>query len=215
MTFDHSELEQRGWTAVSGISTTADLLGFAQSLGRPVRAPTGELVKRLIPKTSGTIPGTLSSTFGMGAFPLHTDTAFWPLPCRYIVFRVTGDVRRHTTLMSFSELLESCPPDKHSLFISSVWLAGAPSKSFYCSMTFRKGEHRVWRYDAQCMRPANLAAKLVREKIHETLLRADIVHHIDWSKTSVAVLSNWTVLHGRAPRPADEGFRLLERIYVE
>jgi hypothetical protein len=72
----------------------------------------------------------------------------------------------------------------------------------------------VWRYDAQCMEPANRAAKRVNEVIKEKLAEG-IKDHIDWTQHSVTVIRNWNVLHGRGPMPVNEHCRLLERIYVE
>jgi hypothetical protein len=36
---------------------------------------------------------------------LHTDTAFWALPARFLVMRATGDKRRTTRVCPFDELL--------------------------------------------------------------------------------------------------------------
>jgi hypothetical protein len=215
MVLDRSELERRGWTNVEGIQGNSDLLELARSIGRPRLAPTGELIKRLTPRPSvDSGMRTLSRSFGMGTFPLHTDTAFWPLPCRYLVFRATGDVRRRTTLMTFSRLLEGFGPLELALIQNSIWLARTPSRSFYCSMMFRSGQETVWRYDAQCMEPVNKAAGQINEVIKEKLTRG-IKDYIDWTQHSVSVIHNWSVLHGREPMPDNEHCRLLERIYVE
>jgi hypothetical protein len=212
---DRLELEARGWTIVEGITTSTRLLEVACSLGRPVPSPTGELIKQLTPR-SGAVSRkqTLSAAYGMGEFPLHTDTAFWPLPCRYLIFRATGDVRRHTTVLTFARLLTELGSESSSLAERSIWLARTPERSFYCSMTFAAAKERCWRYDTQCMVPVNKAAKQIEEKVRCRIpsIKKDLVRLAD----GVAlVLCNWKVLHGRGPMPVGEKIRILERVYVE
>ena len=87
------------------------------------------------------------------------------------------------------------------------------SKTFYCSMRFRSSKGIGWRYDAQCMVPANEAAVRVKEMLSR-LLPTSQTERIEWAKDVAAVLCNWQVLHGRGPSPQEENHRLLERIYV-
>jgi len=79
-------------------------------------------------------------------------------------------------------------------------------------LRFRHGQSAGWRYDADCMSPANEAAN----EVHEILrpLVAARAKCINWSGDMAVVLSNWDVLHGRGPEPPDEGVRVIERLYV-
>src|SRR4051794_21922126 len=90
---DLSDLHSRGWLLVNGVSSAADLLELGKAVGVPVAAPNGELVKELrqTPQNEAR-KGTQSAIYGTGPFPLHTDTAFLPLPVRFIVLRASGDV---------------------------------------------------------------------------------------------------------------------------
>src|SRR5260370_12977058 len=100
-----TELNTRGWTCVTGSSSRSALLELARSIGRPVPSPSGELVRELAPKPPAAAGrGTLSKAYGMGAFPLHTDTAFWPVPARYVVLLASGDIRRYTSVLTFTDL---------------------------------------------------------------------------------------------------------------
>lgn len=212
---NRSELEARGWTKVTGVASRDELLRLAFSLGRPVRSPTGELIRQLVPtETDHAKPSTLSAMHGLGAFPLHTDTAFWPRPCRYLVFRATGDVRRPTTLASFERLLSSLGDGFLALAERSVWIASAPIQSHYCLMRFRFGQHIGWRYDPRSMIPANDAARRVHSRLNDLLpsLETEVVR---WEEGSAVIVCNWKMLHGRGPMPANEKRRILERIYVE
>jgi hypothetical protein len=211
----HAELERRGWVRVTDISTRPALLELARSLGSPVPSPTGELVKEIrITPASNARTGTLSAAYGDGEFPLHTDTAFWPVPARYIVLRVRGDTRRPTTISSFEDLSQEC--GGHSLLVlaeKSIWRVRTRSASFYCSLRFRVNRSSGWRYDRECMFPANGAAQKL-EQILESLTTGSRGESIGWSGDEAIVLSNWSILHGRGRAPRDEKERILDRVYV-
>lgn len=208
------ELDEQGWTLVTGINTQSDLLELARSIGRPLPTPTGELIKVLTPTPQANARrATLSKTYGTGAFPLHTDTAFWPVPSRYVVLRANGDTRRDTTILTFTDLIGEGPEQLSTLIDRSVWRVRTPSARFYCSMRFRCGRAAGWRYDAQCMIPVNSASANVQEILNELISRAQL-RLINWTGDVAAVLCNWHVLHGRGAAPPNEGNRILERVYV-
>lgn len=213
-TINWSDLQTRGWTSVVGVSNKAELLKLAKSLGQPVPSPTGELVKELIPTLqSDARSGTLSKTYGRAEFPLHTDTAFWPVPARYVIFRARGDIRRQTTLLAFDHIFQGEHQKLREIAQRSVWIARTPSTAFYCSMKFSVAGQVGFRYDAQCMRPANSSAFLIREAL-EPLLSYDRGEGVDWEYDVAIVVNNWQALHARGPGPSDEGARILERMYV-
>jgi alpha-ketoglutarate-dependent taurine dioxygenase len=209
-----TELQDRGWARVANVPSQAVLLELARSIGRPLPSPTGELVKEIrITSRPMARPGTFSSAYGCGEFPLHTDTAFWPVPARYVVLRVQGDTRRCTKVRAFEDVFRECEKHSRALTEQSVWLVRARSASFYCSMSLRLDQRVGWRYDDKCMFPANRAAREVKEVL-EGLTRSSAGEWITWSGEEAVVLSNWRVLHGRGPAPRDENERILERIYV-
>ena len=158
-------------------------------------------------------PGSQSSLHGTGRFPLHTATVFWPIPVRYVVLRVIGDTRRPTTVLPFAQLLRESGGRVATLAERSVWLAGAKSRPFYCSMKFTHNGVSGWRYDADNMSPANDAANEV-DQVLRRLVASGIGDHIQWSGETAVVLANWHVLHGRGPEPMNEGVRIVERLYV-
>jgi alpha-ketoglutarate-dependent taurine dioxygenase len=208
------ELQTKGWTLVDGISSQVELLELGRALGCPVPAPNGEFVKEIRRIPADKAPaGSQSSIYGTGFFPLHTDTVFWPLPVRYVLLRCYGDTRRPTTVMSFSNLLRECDAQFYVFAQRSVWLVGAGSKRFYCSLQFREGDLSGWRYDFDLMSPANDAAVQV-DRVLRPLVIGDKVDSITWSDNTAVVLSNWTTLHGRGSEPPDEGIRVIERLYV-
>jgi len=138
LVIDHDELAHRGWTTVSRINSCDELLNLAKSLGTPLQAPTGELIKRLTVKPAAEArAGTLSATFGAKSFPLHTDTAFWSIPARYLVMRVHGDYRRSTTVLSFKRMFRDLRFDISDDVRRSVWVVRTPLASRYRMMQFQ------------------------------------------------------------------------------
>lgn len=210
-----ADLRSSGWCYVRGVSSQSDLLGLARSIGRPIPSPTGELIKELRPTAAPRArPGTLSFAFGAGSFPGHTDTAFWPVPARYLVFRVRGDYRRRTTVMRLEDVIRKGPSNLTTNIERAVWVVRTNNRRFYCSMKFRHEGNTGWRYDVQCMAPANAVAVEVRELLGPLLTASQPVA-IDWGPDLAVVVSNWEILHGRGPAPPDETDRILERVYVE
>src|ERR1700679_2753734 len=93
------EAEERGFVQISGIDDKDSLFELARSLGNPIKTSSDEFLRELrVRPCTIARPNTLSAMFGVGGFPLHTDTAFWALPARFLVMRVIGDNRRPTTL---------------------------------------------------------------------------------------------------------------------
>ena len=209
-----ANLEKSGWISVKGVSCRAELLELGRAFGCPVPSPNGEMVKEIrVTRAAEAAPGSQSSLYGTGAFPLHTDTIFWPVPVRYVILRARGDTRRPTTVMSFARLFRECGARFSVLAEKSVWLVRTKSSGFYCSFRFRQGHSGGWRYDADCMSPANDAAIEVHRVLRPFVAsaRGDC---IDWSEDVAVILSNWNVLHGRGPEPPEEGMRIIERLYV-
>jgi hypothetical protein len=209
------EAEERGFVQISGIDDKDSLLELARSLGNPIRTSSGEFMRelRVVPSAIAR-PNTLSAMFGVGGFPLHTDTAFWALPARFLVMRVIGDNRRPTTLFPFGDLLSLAGVRMTNAIRTSVWRLKSTTGWVYCEMAFRtpNGGHG-FRYDRQCMTPANSAARKVDEYICSQLPETAI-NRIVWSETTAMVVANWQSLHGRGPEPPQEQQRILQRIYV-
>jgi len=214
MTSIEHQLKQRGWAEEEGGIDEATLLGFADSLGTPIASNSGELVKRLTPKHQGlATEHTFSGSYGNKAFPLHTDTAFWPLPARYVIFVSTGPSSTGTLVAPFERLLARLPRKQIAQAEQSVWLIPPPFGNMYCSLQFRSGRSFGWRYDAHCMRPANGAAHAIHDALTE-IEKELAAERCIWTKGKVLVLDNWVAIHGREAVPSMDCHRELLRVYV-
>src|SRR5215831_5432903 len=88
-----SGLAAAGWWATSLGERPVDICAMttrvqilAASLGEVVHGRNRQQVEHVIPRTAETAyAGSLSTTYGLGSIPIHTDTAHWPVPCRYLV----------------------------------------------------------------------------------------------------------------------------------
>ena len=208
------KLEDKGWTLLTGIASRHQLLELAHESGQPLPHPGGEIIKEVRTRPAESArPGTLSSKFGTGTFPLHTDTAFFEVPARFILLRVLGDTRRATTVLPFRDVIYKFGEPPGEWAERSIWRIRSRTGSIYGSMCFDRQGIKGWRFDTGCMSPANLAAKRITEAIGAKATEQN-VQKIDWSSGCVAVISNWTVLHGRGPAPDGEREGVLERIYV-
>lgn len=203
-------LRSLGWVTLSNYSRQTPTLDLARALGEPVRSPSGEFARNLIPIENGeAIPGSFSHKFGKGEFPLHTDTAFWPVPARYLVFRAIGDTRRKTLIAPVAQVI---PRGLAQKVRASVWIIRC-RRPFYCSMQFQQLGEVGFRYDPMIMQPANLSAMSVGCSFSSALAQFPSIP-VDWTIAGTVIIDNWRVLHGRGPAPCGEGPRVLERVYV-
>lgn len=209
------EADECGMVVVKGVSDRDSLFELAESLGSPISGVDGELIKELrVVEREAARPSTLSARFGTAGFPLHTDTAFWSVPARFVVMRVAGDVRRPTTVCSFINLFARIGEGLMAAARSAVWTLKTSSGPVYCGMQFRTFDGlRGFRYDRQCMIPANPAAREVDECICSAAF-GSAIRQIEWSVGTAVVIANWQALHGRGPEPQRETERILQRIYV-
>lgn len=193
------------------IKDDSSFLQLAKSIGKIRRHKNGQDIKFLtVSEKSAARPNTLSSLHGKGAFPLHTDTAFCSTPVKYVLLRaISGDLSRPTTFISFNELLGDIP---ESLIQRAVWSCTYGSSLFYTQIRFKVGDAHGQRLDLDCMQPCNKSAMAIRAHISSRLTHPK---EIKWKPNMVAVIPNWTHLHGRGDSKKADTNRILQRIYVD
>lgn len=203
------------WQVFDGVETDAALLRLASSVGTPRMLRSGDVIKNLCPISSSMArPSTFAAKHGLGRYPLHTDTAHYPVPVRYLVMRVIGRSDRPTNLFSVAKLLGSLSNLEKTLLRDAVWISGSRGSRFTCTSLFKHLGESGFRYDPICMVPANQAAKECRSLLSRIDSDLDPYQHF-WTEGSALVISNWHTLHGRGiPSDVCES-RILQRIYVD
>jgi len=190
-------VKRQGWAIIKATLELDDLLQLAQSLGETVAHPNGELVRTIRPtEKSSARSRTLSARFGKGYLPFHTDTAFWPLPARFVILSIVGKSACPTLVCPFERALSPASSSSSQSAQQSKWALITPRVSRYCSMGLWDGIDTGLRFDPVCMFPANRQARDVAKLLsYEALV--PIAVQIDWSQTGALILDNWQTLHAR------------------
>jgi alpha-ketoglutarate-dependent taurine dioxygenase len=211
-----SRLLKQGWASLS-LGTARDLpehiVSIAQDLGSIIVRRRGESIETIAPQRASSAPAaSLSRQFGLDALPLHSDTAHWTVPCRYIVLACAqhGSVSTPTLLVDahdpgFSEA-------EHVLLRSSTFIVRNGGNSFYGSLVDRKKS--FIRFDPGCMLPLADSSVTAMGLYGMKRQRQRVISY-DWEDGNVLIIDNWRMLHGRGNEtPADRRRQLL-RVYVQ
>jgi hypothetical protein len=209
---DRGHLEHQSWVALDIGTSDESLLALADDLGTPVPSRAGrDIISFLKPREANpTSRPTFSSTFGLGVFPLHTDSAHWPLPCRYVILRDVGESHdRPTIVAAYDDFVSTF--DREALN-RAVWRVAGPRGSFVCNSIAQLRGRRILRFDPLCMRPLNQSAV---EVISTLKLKNVASTCLQWRKGITLIIDNWNAVHGRANRSSnDDGSRVLQRVLV-
>lgn len=139
-------------------------------------------------------PNTLSSEYGLGEFPLHTDVCLNDVPPRYLILFCPRPRASATTVWD-THALEREIRDRAQFIVND------PRKKRYANFTSYKVGTSLTRYHPSLFIPFNnTAAKLVH-----CINTASSVIDIDWHLSSGAIIDNWRMLHGRRRAPKDNG----------
>lgn len=131
-------------------------------------------------------PNTLSSRFGMGQFPLHSDFVLDNQPPQFLFFSAPRPRTFGTTIFDSRTL----PQDMRS---QAIFLVDQPHHRRYVRFEVTTNGNTLVRYNAAFFRPANEAANA----LVSILSSEDSTQVIDWNENSMAVIDNRRLLHGR------------------
>jgi hypothetical protein len=149
-------------------------------------------VKRLRASGFGELSAnSLTSRYGLGAFPPHTDFATYDNPPEYIGLFCPVNRNGVTLLYDTNHDAYSINEvDRSALFRV---LNGR--HRFLSRFSTRVGSRHQIRYNGDCMEPVDANSLAVQKKVsmwHPTAT-------VDWSKTSWLIIDNWRILHARGP----------------
>ncbi|MBW8311608.1 MAG: TauD/TfdA family dioxygenase [Rhizobium sp.] len=209
-------IESRGWAHFSAGTSDhvilRELNRAAYSFGTPVSGRNGSKGEILRPQAQDSAhPRSLSSSFGLGAFPLHAELSHRLRPCRYLLLACLdpGDGSSPTTMLDWRTL--QFTSDQLQLLNSAPVLVRAGRQSFYS--TILPVDRAFLRYDLGCVEAVDArgteALRTITQKLKDA--RQEFFH---WALGDILVIDNWRVLHGRAPC-ADHSNRTLARVLVD
>ncbi|HYG63199.1 MAG TPA: TauD/TfdA family dioxygenase [Thermoanaerobaculia bacterium] len=202
-----------GYCVLNNVDAEA-LLPIARELGHPHFDPRDRvLVKDIRPQPVAVAnANTLSSRYGMGAFPLHTEAAYLPRPPRFLLLYCVrpGSGGRTTILLDAAKVFSriSC---RRRL---GTWVVKAGRRPFLC--------HALWgsppkdfgiRYDRECLFPRGPAAQAEDQLISDFISRSTPTK-IVWTEKKLLVVDNLRMLHGRGEANDDDRDRWLKRVLV-
>ncbi len=199
---------------VDHINESDSFLSLARKFGEPLKLADGNYIKnlRVIDKIESR-PNTLSSKYGIGGFPFHTDGAFMLPPPRWVLLRaVSGNVSRSTYIKPFVKFFEGIDCQ---ILRCSIWACNTGTQSYFTTIQFSAGGLSGYRYDRDCMRAANQSAKTIEETLFR---RSECLPDqvFEWELNRVIAIPNWNYLHSRGESPmSSDSDRVLQRIYVK
>lgn len=206
-------IQEYGWIAYSydGHDLERHLLHVAASLGTPTigreKKAVTERIRPMNEQKART--SSLSRRFGFNALPLHTDTAHWIEPSRFVVLGCSNaGLRESRTLLADSRSLK---------FSDAEW--NETAKATYRVLNGRHSffapifgpEKQFCRFDEGCMDPVdNLSTEVMRKISY--LFKNGPLEEISWQRGKVLIIDNWRMLHGRTAVSQKEDQRELIRV---
>ena len=193
----------------------APIESLANTLGHPVASTPGRpIVDLLVPKPDlESLPGTLSSIHGTGAFPFHSETAHWRRPVDLVVLKCVNPGAGDRPTLLIDGLTIGWGDCEITLFERSLMLVKNGSKSFYAPLAKREKGRVVFRYDRACMKPSSNADKLPLDIFERAIAGATRIV-VAWKAGRCVVFDNRRLLHSRAESPILDSDRQIERLYI-
>lgn len=206
-------LRDQGYVIVPDIALD-DALKAAHNLGDvTVDKRNPYPVRRISPQS---IPvakeNTLSSRYGSGRFPFHTDAAHWRHPPEFVCLycEEPGSGSRPTELIDTS--IWRIEHGLRVLLLSSIWKTGYV-RPWLCTVATEVDHTIRVRYDVGCMEPMgrnSVSTKVALERLIDTCSKVSV----HWVSRSLLVINNLRMLHARGSSTQADSDRVLARILV-
>ena len=208
-----SEIGHKGFATISGIQL-ADVMSLAKDLGEVTmdkRSP--DLYRRISPQNQDvTKINTLSSRYGMGEFPFHTDVAHWKKPASYVLLYCedVGAGHRPTQLID-TQAWSISTSLRHSL-TCELWKSGYISPMLCTVGSDVNGDLSI-RYDLGCMRPTGTKSHKLKKQLGELVLSSQKMT-INWTCGLLVLIDNTRILHARGQACVPDTDRVIIRVLV-
>ena len=208
-----SELRETGYFQTQGVCQD-DLLDVAKELGEirvDPRSP--EPIRTIRPQPIAEAkPNTLSSRYGLGSFPFHTDVAHWSEPARFVILycESPGRGKRPTHLQDF-RTWDLGLEGKRAL-LRDVWKTGH-FRPQLCTIGKINGIDLALRFDEGCMKPMTASAWKLR-KFLLIQIHASPIIDVKWTVGKMLIIDNHRVLHSRGRAYFPDPDRAIKRVLV-
>lgn len=200
------------WSARVG--SVAHALSLARQLGNVTHDPRHPCDFRRIspqPLESAT-PNTLSSRYGTGAFPFHTDAAHWATPPAYVLLYCDSPGRGRRRTLVHDAWVWPLSAEERCAVLEGVWRV-AYRRPFLATAGVRASDSLHLRFDPGCMRPYGRRADAALDAIIYNLNRGRIMD-FEWQSGKLLVIDNRRCLHARSDAVEADGDRVMCRILV-
>jgi L-asparagine oxygenase len=212
MLLDINRLERDGYFLLRGVPED-DLVGSVAILGGvrvDPRSP--DPVRAIRPQdVTSAKQNTLSSRYGTGAFPFHTDTAHWDRPARYLVLYCVNPGEGRATLLQDTHAWALNEVER-DLACRALWTTGHVRASF-CMVAEESGPNLAIRYDMDCMRPMTGEALRLKALIGARIQVCNRVQ-IDWEAGSLLIIDNQRMVHARGSSARPDSGRIHKRMLI-
>ena len=210
---EYISLSENGWTEFNSGSSDSELITIASKIGNILKHPNGENVFLLKPKSENeSLFGTFSNKHGLQDFPLHTDTAFYKNPARFILMHSAISNSCDTTILRKSDFWDELTDTEKMMAKRAIYLVKTNRERYYTSFIFKENNEYGIKYDPSCMIPSNKFAKDFDQKFQRVISGIE-PKRIKWTDGKTVIIDNWKTLHGRKSAEKDIT-RLLKRIYI-
>jgi hypothetical protein len=211
-------LDAHGWCSFSSGGQSAkdaleaEVISLAEALGEIVPGRNRQRVEHILPQDFRTAhAGSLSQKYGLAPLPLHTDTAHWTVPCRYLVMACVEPGPEPTPTILLDSKVISLTEREAAACSSTVFLVRNGRRSFYGSIINQ--DRPFVRFDRGCMEPISPEGAKIGDAFSHAR-NANKTYRHDWQRGDILVLDNWRMLHGRGVDHQTAQGRILLRAMV-
>lgn len=210
------QLEKEGFVKINKPNLRDDeLIHISNMIGLPVDSRIGGyIIDRLSPKKKEAAhKNSLSNIHELNSFPLHSDTAYYKIPVKYIMLycKNPGVGDRPTYLYDTYQLINKDEEFRFKL-ANTIYKVINGRNSFLT--TLHNPNMSFFRLDRDCMRSITDEGEELLKEI-DTLIQKDDIQEIKWSLGDLLIIDNWRFLHGRGSSKSEDLDRLLYRISIK
>jgi len=196
------------------VGSVEKALSMAAGMGRVTHDPRHpDNVRRISPQSLELAnPNTLSSRYGLGAFPYHTDVAHWRRPATLVFLYCENPGRASRPSLVMDSRTWDVSEHERQVLVQGVWRV-AFLRPFLATIAAANLNGLLLRFDPGCMRPYGRRALAAQEVVTARLASCPAAQ-VFWRPGDLLILDNSRMLHTRGEARIADTDRVLCRILV-